>query len=81
MFNDLTYMCFSYIINLENTTNAFILDQKNYCDLQDLTFPKTVLNNVLNFLALNETIQRKSLQSAFRKKKYTKVCEQLTPIE
>lgn len=68
MFNDLTYMCFSYIINLENTTNAVILDQKNYCDLQDLTFPKTVLNNVLNFLALNETIQRKSLQSAFCKK-------------
>lgn len=61
-------MCFSYIINLENTTNAVILDQKNYCDLQDLTFPKTVLNNVLNFLALNETIQRKSLQSAFCKK-------------
>lgn len=68
MFNDLTYTWFSYIINLENTTNAVILDQKNYCDLQDLTFPKTVLNNVLNFLALNETIQCKSLQSAFCKK-------------
>lgn len=68
MFNDLTYTCFAYIIKFGNTTNSVILDQKNYCDLQDLTFPKTVLNNVLNFLALNETIQRKSLQSAFCKR-------------
>lgn len=74
-------MCFSYIINLENTTNAVILDQKNYCDLQDLTFPKTVLNNVLNFLALNETYNASLCSLHFAKsKKYTEVCEQLTPI-